>query len=149
MSSTFNLQRLLEFAEQQSGKAAASLGTLNREHTRQQEKFALLVGYRTEYQERLRRAIAQGLDGAGLRNFYDFMERLEQAIAQQQQIVANSQARAAGGRQEWQKKQIKYKAFDALSQRFHTAMQKRDASRDQKAMDDFSGRRHRGPGTQR
>ncbi len=149
MSSTFNLQRLLEFAEQQSEKAAASLGTLNREHTRQQEKFALLVGYRTEYQERLRGAIAKGLDGARLRNFYDFLERLEDAITQQQKIVTNSQTRAAGGRQEWQNKQIKYKAFDVLSHRFHAASQRRAATREQKAMDDFSARRRRGPGTLR
>ena len=149
MTATFNLQRLLELAEQQSDVAAARLGTLNRELVRAQEKLALLIGYRTEYQQRLRASIAHGVDGAALRNFHDFLERLEQAIAQQQQAVTDSRARTVGGRQEWQNKKRKYMAFDTLSQRSQTALRRRDASREQKVFDEFASRPRRGPDTHR
>ena len=56
----------------------------------------LLLGYRMEYQQRLRNAIARGVDGAALRNFHQFLDQLEQAIVQQQRTVAASQARTAG-----------------------------------------------------
>jgi flagellar FliJ protein len=146
---SFNLQRLLELAEQQSAIAAATLGLLNQELGRAQEKLALLIGYRTEYQQRLRDSIAHGVDGAGLRNFQNFLERLEQAIAQQQKIVTASQARTVGGRQEWQSKQRKYMAFDTLSQRSQAALRRRDASREQKMFDELASRPRRGPDTHR
>jgi flagellar FliJ protein len=150
MTATFNLQRLLEFAEQQSETAAASLGTLNRELVREQEKHALLVRYRSEYQERLRVATARGIDGAALRNFHDFLERLEAAIVQQQRKVEECQARTAGSRREWQNKQRTFKAFDTLSQRFQSAVQRREARHEQKATDEIAAdRRRRRPGQHR
>ncbi len=143
MAQLFALQRLLEIAEEQAGKAAASLGGLNRTLQLHEEKLRLLFNYRDEYQEKLRRAVTSGLDSAGLRNFHDFLERLEQAILQQHAQVVNARTLTASGRAEWQLKQRKSKAFETLSQRSAMSARRNEWSREQKLQDDFASRASR------
>jgi len=144
MAQKFALRRLLEIAETTAESAAASLGALNRQLQQHEEKLLLLFKYRDEYQERLRCAAGTGLDGAGLRNFHDFLERLEQAILQQHALVVEARTRAEGGRNDWQLKQRKSKAFGTLAERFDVATQRHEAGREQKLQDDFASRASRG-----
>lgn len=143
MAQKFALKRLLELAETTAETAAANLGSLNRALQLHEEKLLLLFKYRTEYQDRLRRATGTGLDSAGLRNYHEFMERLEQAILQQHAQVVDARTRVECGRQDWQQKQRKSKAFGALEQRFDLATQRTAASREQKLQDDFASRTSR------
>jgi flagellar FliJ protein len=143
MAQEYALKRLLEIAETTAESAAASLGALNRQLQQHEEKLLLLFKYRDEYQQRLRRAAGGGLDGAGLRNFHDFLERLEQAILQQHALVVDARTRAECGLNDWQQKQRKSKAFGTLSQRFDTAAQRSEANREQKLQDDFASRMNR------
>lgn len=140
MDPKFSLKRLLEIAETTAESAAASLGALNRQLQQHEEKLLLLFRYRDEYQQRLRHATGTGLDGAGLRNFHEFLERLEQAILQQHAMVVEARTRVECGRSDWQLKQRKSKAFGTLAQRFDTATQRAQASREQKLQDDFASR---------
>ena len=140
MAQTFALQGLLDIATAEADSAAASLGNLNRQVQLQEQQLTLLLQYRTDYQERLRRVIANGLDSAGLRNFNDFMGHLEQAIRQQRAAVNDARGRAEHGRQHWQAKQRKAKAFDTLAQRAGAALVRVEISREQKLQDDFSSR---------
>src|SRR5262245_61775608 len=140
MSQAFPLQPLLELAEHQTDDAAASLALLNRAVQQQEQKLALLMNYRSEYQQRLRERTAAGVDGAGLRNFHEFLGRLEQAIVQQGAALAEARLRAENGRQEWQSRRRKFQAFDKLSQRFAAGMQRREVVREQKLQDDFASR---------
>jgi flagellar FliJ protein len=143
MPPKFALDRLLEIAEHTAESAAASLGALNRQLKQHEEKLLLLFRYRDEYQERLRHAAGAGLDGVGLRNFHNFLERLEQAILQQHALVVDARTRVECGRHDWQLKQRKSKAFGTLSQRFDTATRRDQASREQKLQDDFASRTNR------
>ena len=144
MAQLFALQRLLEIADDQAVKAAASLGGLNRQLLQHEEKLRLLFSYREEYQGKLRRAAAGGLDGAGLRNYHVFLEHLEQAIVQQHAQVINARAVAACGHAEWQLKQRKSKAYATLSQRSTMSARRSEWSREQKLQDDFASRASRG-----
>jgi flagellar FliJ protein len=143
MAQKFALRRLLEIAETTAESAAASLGALNRQLQQQEEKLLLLFKYRDEYQERLRNAAGTGLDGASLRNFQDFLERLEQAILQQHALVVDTRTRVECGRTDWQSKQKKSMAFGTLAGRFDTATRRVAAGREQKLQDDFASRTHR------
>lgn len=141
MAEKFALKRLLEIAETTAESAAMSLGVHNRQLQEHEEKLLLLFKYRDEYQERLRHAA--GLDGAGLRNFHDFLERLEQAILQQHALVVEARTRVECGRADWQQKQRKSKAFGTLAQRYDSANQRQAAEREQKLQDDFASRTSR------
>lgn len=145
MAQKFALKRLLEIAETTAESAAASLGALSRQLQQHEEKLLLLFKYRDEYQERLQERLrhATGLDGAGLRNFHDFLERLEQAILQQHALVVEARTRVDGERTDWQLKQRKSKAFGTLAQRFDVETQRHAASREQKLQDDFASRTSR------
>ena len=143
MAQEFALNRLLEIASTQADTAAAALGDLNRTLRQHEEKLLLLHKYRDDYQQRLRVATTSGLDGAGLRNFHQFLDRLEQAIHQQNALVVEARTRAERGLGEWRLKQRKSKAYDTLSQRFHTVRRRGEAVREQKTQDDFAARASR------
>ena len=140
MTRPFALQGLLDIALSEENTAATSLGQMNRQVQLQEQKLALLLQYREDYQQRLRRAIGNGLDGAGLKNFNDFIARLEHAIAQQLAALNDARARAANSGLHWQDKRRRSKAFDTLSQRASAAVMRIENSREQKSQDDFANR---------
>ncbi len=140
MPQQFALKQLLEIAEVKATSAAASLGALNRQLQEHEEKLRLLFAYREDYQQRLRSATGSGLDSAGLRNFHEFLERLEQAILQQHAQVVDARKRMERGRDDWQLEQRKSKAFGTLAQRFDVAARRKEAGREQKLQDDFASR---------
>lgn len=143
MNHSFALQGLLDIATAEEGSAAAALGHLNQEQQLHEQKLALLLQYRADYQERLRNAISGGTDAVELRNFNDFIARLEQAITQQRVALGEARKRADQGREQWQNKRRKSKAYDTLSQRAGAATLRRENVREQKLQDDFASRRPR------
>lgn len=136
----FALQALLKVALAEVDSAAASLGELNRQLQQQEQQLTLLLHYRADYQQRLRSATASGLDCAGLRNFSEFMDRLELAIRQQHALIEEARTRAGQGRDHWQAKRRKSKSFDTLSQRATASAMHEASCREQKAQDDLASR---------
>lgn len=134
------LQGLLDIAESEVESAAVSLGKLAHQLQQQEEKLTLLVQYRSDYQSRLSGAAGNGLDSRNFRNFSEFMKQLEQAIRQQQAVVFDARKRVAAGRQHWQEKQKKSKAYGTLAQRASTHAMRVENGREQKLQDDFASR---------
>lgn len=146
MAAKFALKHLHEHAKTAAETAAANLGALNRELQHHEQKLLMLFKYRDEYQQRLRTAARDGLDSAGLRNFHEFLDRLEQAIMQQHAVVVEARTRVDCTRSEWQMKERKSKAFGTLEERFDTAARRAVATHEQKLQDEFASRNHRGHG---
>ena len=140
MPNEFPLKTLQEVADMRTDTAVANLGTLMQNLQRQEAKLALLEQYRAEYQERLLQAKRRGLDGLALRNFHDFLERLERALAEQQSTVAHAKRGVERGREEWRTLDQRSRAYDTLSQRFDSAAQRRAATAEQKQQDDHAAR---------
>jgi flagellar FliJ protein len=138
MAHKFALQRIQKIADHQTDAAAASLGALNQELHAHEGKLMLLFRYRTEYHERLQRAAADGLDGATMRNYQDFLRRLEHAIMQQHALVVDARTRAEHGRIEWQNRRRKSMTFDTLSHRYDVRARRDEASHEQKLQDEFA-----------
>src|SRR4051812_20867742 len=118
MALSSTMKRLLEIAETKAESAAATLGAVTRELQQHEEKLLLLFRYRDDYQQRFRQAARTGLDAQGLRNYHEFLERLENAIMQQHAVVVEARIRVDSGRKDWQLKERKSKAFGTLDQRF-------------------------------
>ena len=135
MGQKFALGRIQEITDRQTDKAAARLGDLNRELHEQEARLMLLFQYRSEYNDRLQRAATDGLDGATMRNYHDFLQRLETAIMQQHAQVVEARTRAEHGR-------IESMTFDTLSKRFELGEMREEAAREQKSQDDLAARRH-------
>ena len=97
MTTTFTLKRVQEVADIRTDTAAANLGTLMQHLQRQEAKLALLLQYREEYQERLRRAKQRGRDEW---RTLDQRSRAYDTLSQRFDTTARRQAETAEQKQQ-------------------------------------------------
>lgn len=140
MAQQFALERIQKITDHQTDAAAASLSALNHELHAREAKLMLLFKYRTEYNERLRRDADAGLDGAAMRNYHEFLQRLEHAIMQQHALVVEMRTRAEHARIAWQNSRRKSMTFDTLSRRFELKALRDESVREQKGQDELAQR---------
>jgi len=140
MSNKFKLQPLLNLAQMNNESATRKLGQLNKQEHETQSKLEVLQQYRKDYQDRLQAASQQGMDPALLRNFQEFIYKLDAAIAQQSKAVEQSKLSTQAGRGDFSNTQRKLKSFDTLQQRHAEEQHKIEAKQEQRAMDEHTGR---------
>ncbi len=143
MSENFPLQRLLELAHERTDDAARRLGELIGAEKEDDRKLALLLQYRDEYQARFMDAAREGIGPDEWRNFSAFIARLDDAIEQQQRIVAEARDRTVAGQQAWIAERNRLKAFDALSQRHQKQQARKEAKQDQRLTDEHAAKLNR------
>lgn len=140
MAKTFSLQPLVHLAQQQNEAATRKLGQLNQLQQAAQTKLDTLLRYRKDYQTRFQEAVQNGMNQADLRNFQDFIARLDEAIAQQRNANEHARSQVQIGRNELLEAQRKMKSFDTLAQR-HIESEKKLAEKiEQRQQDEHTGR---------
>jgi flagellar FliJ protein len=138
VSKPFPLQTLLELARAGNDAAAAQLGAVNGHEREMQKRLQLLLDYRSEYQAHFAQAAKMGMDSAGWRNFREFMDKIDAAVAQQRELVAQARQQVETGQLHWHSEQRKLKSFDTLAQRHRTQAQKAEARQEQREQDEFA-----------
>jgi flagellar FliJ protein len=141
MDKTFSLQPLRKLAQQKNDAATKKLGLLNRNQQSTQSKLEMLQQYRRDYQDKMQEAEKNGMGLQDLRNFQDFIYRLDDAIAQQSAVVTQARDSVQQGRNELSEAQRRVKSFDTLSQRHAETVKKLEAKVEQRLQDEHSGRR--------
>lgn len=140
MSKPFPLQSVRDLAQHQKDSATLKLGRLNQQQLSAQQKLDTLLEYRKDYQARLQQTIQSGTNPAELRNFQQFIYKLDEAIGQQLKLVEQSKKSTQLGRNEFDTTQRKLKSFETLQQR-HVEQQNKIAEKsEQKALDEHTGR---------
>ncbi|MFH0934257.1 MAG: flagellar export protein FliJ, partial [Pseudomonadota bacterium] len=81
-----------------------------------------------------------GMAPTDMKNFQDFIDRLDQAIKQQTAAIEKTQAGVQTGRSELMDTTRKMKSFDTLAQRHTEAERKLEAKAEQRIQDEHSGR---------
>lgn len=140
MANAFSLQPLVHLAQQKNDAATKKLGLLNRSQQAAQSKLEMLQQYRKDYQEKMQHAEKNGMELEELRNFQDFIYRLDDAIAQQSAVVSQAQISVQKGRSDLSDAQRRMKSFDTLSQRHIEAEKKLETKIEQRIQDEHSGR---------
>ncbi len=140
MTKPFHLQPLLNLAQIKNESATRRLGQLNKQQHDAQTQLETLQQYRKDYQARLQASSQNTMDPAILRNFQEFINKLDFAIAQQLKAVEKSKLSTQMGRGEFAGTQRKLKSFDTLQQRHLDNEHKIEAKQEQKAMDEHTGR---------
>jgi flagellar protein FliJ len=140
MAKVFSLQPLLHLAKQKNETAINNLGKLNQQHQSAMAKLEMLQQFRKDYQEKMQEAERNGMALTDLRNFQDFIYRLDQAVKQQQGVIENALDSVNAGRMELNEAQRKMQSFDTLAKRHIEAEKVREAKAEQIAQDEFSGR---------
>ena len=138
MSKPFPLQTLLDLARSDSDTAAAKLGILNGHDRDMEQRLQLLIEYRSEYAASLERMARIGMSSVDWRNFREFIDKIDVAIEQQREMVAESKHMVEDGQLHWHAQQRKVKSFDTLSVRHHSAELRRELRQEQKEQDEFA-----------
>jgi len=128
MTKIFSLQPLVHLAQQKNEAATRKFGQLNQQQQAVQAKLDTLLQYRKDYQTRFQEAVQNGMSQSDLRNFQDFIQRLDEAIAQQRNANEHARTQVQVGRSELQDAQRKMKSFDTLAQR-HLESEKKLAAK--------------------
>lgn len=140
MTNAFSLQPLVHLAQQKNDAAITKLGMLNRNQQAAQSKLEMLQQYRKDYQEKMQQAEKNGMGLQDLRNFQDFIYRLDDAITQQSAVVAQAQISVQTGRSELSEAQRRMKSFDTLAHRHAETEKKLETKIEQRMQDEHSGR---------
>lgn len=140
MTNTSALDTLIDLASAQSDDAAKRLGHAIRAGASDEQKLEMLLQYRDEYAARYQAGVCAGLTASGMRNYRSFLDRLDQAIAGQQQVVQNARRRIAAERSAWQDSERKRHSFGTLAERAEQQEMRKEAKRDQKSTDELAAR---------
>jgi len=140
MATNTALDTLIELATNETDEAAKRLGRAIHACEDTEQKLALLLQYRDDYQARFRSGLTTGISASGYRNFQLFLDKLDTAIAGQQQIVDDAKKRMGDERSAWQSSERKRMSYDTLAVRAEKAELLKENKRDQKPMDDFATR---------
>lgn len=140
MATNSALETLIDLATNQTDEAAKRLGRAIRACEDTEQKLAMLVQYREEYEARFKTGMANGLTMAGYRNFQLFLEKLDLAIEGQERIVQDAKQRIVTERSTWQSCERKRMSYDTLATRAEQVEQRKQNKREQKLMDEFATR---------
>lgn len=140
MTRPFSLQPLLDLMQNRADEATRRLGRLIAAEQSARSRLQLLEQYREEYAQRYREAAVGGLTPAALRNFQDFLARIDDAIEQQGKAVADSERSTAAGQTAWQEQNKRLKAIDTLADRHEARERYRENRQEQKEQDEYAAR---------
>lgn len=140
MATNSALETLIDLATNQTDEAAKRLGRAIRACEDTEQKLAMLLQYRDEYEARFKAGMISGITAAGYRNFQLFLEKLDLAIEGQEKIVQDAKQRIVSERSSWQSCERKRMSYDTLATRAQQVEQRKENKRDQKLMDEFATR---------
>lgn len=141
MAKPFSLQTVLELMQLRADEATRQLARLIANERDAKNKLDMLAQYRDEYATRFKQAAQSGITQREWHNYQEFLNRLDEAIAAQQQMVAVQAKNTAAGQALWQQQRKKLKAIDTLSERHFSSEYALEQKREQKTQDEFAARR--------
>lgn len=144
MAQPFSLQPLLDIMQERTDEATRKLGQLIAAEQNEKSRLQMLEQYRAEYAKRMSDATAQGITRMVLRNYQEFLARIDDAISAQRLSVQNSEDNTRAGQESWKSQNKQLKALDTLSQRHDLRERYREGKQDQKLQDEFSTRKYSG-----
>ena len=145
MARRFPLQTLLDLTQSHADSAAEALHALKGAWQSAEDKLSQLLQYENDYRTRLQQSTRKGMSIYEIRNFQQFLVKLEVAIIQQREEVQHCKNRWELGQLEWQQQKRKLNAYDALSERHWKSEQKIEARQEQREQDDWSGNKRSDP----
>ncbi len=139
MAQATALDSLIEFARAQRDDALSRFAASLSASRALKDQFALLTGYRSEYAARLAATVRAGLTVEQLRGFRLFIDKLDLAIAQQQQVMRSQSEQQVQHRADWTQRESRLQGYATLRERRQAVRTVRVRREDQRG-DDEHGR---------
>lgn len=140
MSKPFSLQPLVHLAQQKNDAATKKLGQLNQHRQTAQEKLDALQQYRKDYQLKFQEEAKNGMSPVDMKNFQDFIWRLDKAIQQQTAVIQKAEESVKNGRNDLMDTTRKMRSFDTLAQRHAESERKVETKNEQRMQDEHTSR---------
>lgn len=140
MSKISAIDTLIDLATSETDEAAKRLGHAIRGGEEAKNKLNMLLQYREDYAARFQAGLSAGMSPADYRNFQLFMQKLDTAIAGQEQVLAATQCKIAREQAAWRESERKRMSYDTLATRAEKDLLRKEEKRGQKAMDEHAAR---------
>ena len=143
MASYSVLHTLIELVEKELEQAGQNLALANRALKDAEEKGNMLQDYRQDYVGNLSRLMEKGLTIEAHQNYQNFLNKLEQAIQGQKEIIVSTRYQVAKERAIWQEAQRKKLSYEVLIKQKQKKEHLLALKKDQKLMDEYAMRAKR------
>ncbi len=134
------LQLLLEREQGRRDEAQAALGAAANNAQAQQAQAEGLVTYRADYCKKWSAQFQQSVQMEILRCYQGFIARLDQAVTQQQAVVAHALRGVEAAKQRLIEKEIRVATVERLIKRRQELLARVQDRRDQKNLDELAQR---------
>ncbi|MCI2807304.1 flagellar export protein FliJ [Eoetvoesiella caeni] len=132
------LDTLIELTLNQAEQAERKLQLLTAERRNAQEQLSTLHVYRQDYAERLMKSTESGMSASNYHNFRQFIATLDEAISQQNRVVAHIDLKIEAGKKHWYAEKRRLSSFETLQARKKQQQRVVDNRNEQRANDEIS-----------
>lgn len=123
-------------ADNRERKAATALGDQLKCRQQAEQQLANLRAYHAEYLAQYQQANQQGMSVSRIREFQIFMDKLEQAIAEQEKVLDKALADCASAQSVWRDKYTRTQVMTKVVSRLKEDEQREADRREQAQIDD-------------
>ena len=138
MARSKRLNPIKKLAQNKEKTAAQELGHALDVYKNEQNKLAQLNTYRTEYLEQMQVKVNQGVSGATLQQYHQFLNKLDLAISQQNNVTEQCESQLALTKEHWQSKRSKAKAITQVMDKMAVKEQQVKDKRESNQSDEMS-----------
>lgn len=131
---------LIELATRESQRAAETLSDANRLLKEGEKTLTLLLDYRQDYAQQLSQHAQQGLAAESYQNFQLFLQKLDQAIVNQQAVVATCREKTAIQLRYWQSCERKKLSYGVIVDQAEHRVRQQQQKQEQKVTDEHAQR---------
>lgn len=130
MTRSQRLNPIKKIARKNEKSAAKALGKSLENQRNENEKLAQLKIYRQEYLVEMESKVKQGITGARLQQYHQFLSKIDFAITQQNEVITSCNEQLSMSQGHWQEKRGRTKAItqvmDTMKTKENQAMNKRE-----------------------
>jgi len=135
MSKAKRMQPVARVAQQNSDDAARVLSDSRQQLAVKEQQLEELVAYRDEYANGLKHKSRNGLNATQMRDYKQFMNRLNLAIEQQQLALEGASREIETSKQDWLGKHQRARVIDKVVDR-HQQQERQDHARQEQRESD-------------
>ncbi|MCG8415950.1 MAG: flagellar export protein FliJ [Pseudomonadales bacterium] len=128
-----------ETRERDAGK---KMTTDNLHLEEMQQQLNKLIAYRDEYKEKLQQQLNQIESAEAIRDYHNFIRVLDQAIGEQQTVVAQSSQQAESSKDHWIQSKNEVKKIEKIKEKALQENRTKTRQFEQKQSDEMSLSRH-------
>jgi flagellar FliJ protein len=137
------LDVLIGLSQDKLDAAGQVLAELGNERRQAQGQLTTLDGYRADYTRRLQSTTEGGVTASNYHNFRQFIATLDEAISQQNRIIAQIDTRLDAGRRQWHDEKRRLNSYETLKARQIRQFQYHEQRREQRASDEAAANLYR------